>query len=178
MRHALRPHPSSRIAAGTVVEAEVTRRQATLSLRYIVTGNDLLVPSPTASTRTDKLWRHTCFEAFVQAISAAGYYEFNFAPSTQWAAYRFTGYRAGMGAVGAIEAPDLRTETADGHFELTALLALDGLPDLPIDTSWKIGLSAVIEDVTGSLSYWALAHPVGKPDFHHPDCFSLELPPA
>jgi hypothetical protein len=33
----------------------------------------------------------------------------------------------------------------------------------------------VIEDMTGEFSYWALAHPPGKPDFHHSDCFAHEL---
>ena len=33
----------------------------------------------------------------------------------------------------------------------------------------RIGLSAVIETTDGALSYWALAHPAEKPDFHHPD---------
>jgi hypothetical protein len=39
----------------------------------------------------------------------------------------------------------------------------------------RLGLSAVIEDDNGSLSYWALKHPSGKPDFHHPDAFALEI---
>ena len=33
----------------------------------------------------------------------------------------------------------------------------------------------VIEELDGTKSYWALAHPPGKPDFHHPDCFALTL---
>jgi hypothetical protein len=42
-----------------------------------------------------------------------------------------------------------------------------------------LGLSAVIEEKDGTKSYWALAHPPGdKPDFHHLDCFAVELPPA
>ena len=32
-----------------------------------------------------------------------------------------------------------------------------------------------IEDEAGALSYWALRHPPGKPDFHHPAGFALEL---
>jgi len=40
------------------------------------------------------------------------------------------------------------------------------------------GLSAVIEDISGGTSYWALAHPPGKPDFHHADGFALEFSPA
>ena len=44
------------------------------------------------------------------------------------------------------------------------------------DEPLSIGLSAVIEETDGTKSYWALRHPPGPPDFHHPDCFALELP--
>jgi hypothetical protein len=37
------------------------------------------------------------------------------------------------------------------------------------------GLSAVIADKDGRTAYWALAHPPGKADFHHKDCFALQL---
>jgi len=39
----------------------------------------------------------------------------------------------------------------------------------------KLALSAVVEDDSGRLAYWALKHAPGKPDFHHPDGFVLEL---
>jgi hypothetical protein len=35
---------------------------------------------------------------------------------------------------------------------------------------------AVIEEEGGALSYWALAHPADKPDFHDPACFTATLP--
>jgi hypothetical protein len=54
---------------------------------------------------------------------------------------------------------------------------MNGIPELPADAIWHVGLSAVIEETNGRKSYWALCHPPGKPDFHHPDCFALELPP-
>jgi hypothetical protein len=41
----------------------------------------------------------------------------------------------------------------------------------------QLALSAVIEDDRGTLSYWALKHPSGKPDFHHPEAFALEVAP-
>jgi hypothetical protein len=58
-------------------------------------------------------------------------------------------------------------------FELQVSLELPGLPS---DSAWRLGLAAVIEETSGRKSYWALAHPPGKPDFHHSDCFALELP--
>jgi hypothetical protein len=49
-------------------------------------------------------------------------------------------------------------------------------PDhLPAGRSLRLGLSAVLEDADGVLSYWALRHPPGKPDFHHTDTFAMQL---
>ena len=49
---------------------------------------------------------------------------------------------------------------------------LAALRDAPV---LQLALAAVIEDHRGRLSYWALEHPVGKPDFHHPDGYTIEL---
>jgi len=38
------------------------------------------------------------------------------------------------------------------------------------------GCRRLIEETNGAKSYWALAHAPGKPDFHHPDAFALDLP--
>ena len=181
MRKALTLHPESRCAAATSIEVEVVRpRPGNLVLRYVVTCNpaSLRMPPATASERADGLWRQTCFEAFVRAAPDVAYYEFNFAPSTQWAAYRFSGYRSGMSVADGISAPRIEVLSNGGSYELWASLELDRLPDLPGDSEWRLGLSAVIEATSGGMSYWALAHPPGKADFHHSDCFALELPAA
>jgi len=151
-----------------------------LLLRYIVTGNmsDLNLPPVTAAARADELWRHTCFEAFVQAAPGAPYYEFNFAPSLQWAAYGFSDYRSGMRVASEISAPRVEVQSNGGAYELQASLELDRLASLPSDGSWRLGLSAVIEEASGHKSYWALAHPPGEADFHHSDCFAHEIPAA
>lgn len=157
---------------------EVARpRTGPLVLNYVVTGRigDLRLPPVTASARTDELWRHTCFETFVRTAAGPAYYEFNFAPSTQWAAYGFSGYRTGMRVANEIHPPHIEVQSTDERFTLEASLDLDRLPGLPSDAAWQLGLSAVIEEADGALSYWALAHPPGKADFHHSDCFALEL---
>jgi hypothetical protein len=179
MRQALRIHPDSQSAAATQIEVTVARPKI-LSLHFTVTGKlrDLRLPSMAAPTRTDELWRHTCFEAFVCAAPSGAYYEFNLAPSGQWAAYRFTGYRTGMSVVGAIGTPVVEVQSNGECYDLHASLQLDGLSDLPTNAPWYLGLSAVIEETSGRKSYWALAHPPGKADFHHSDCFVLELPAA
>jgi hypothetical protein len=139
--------------------------------------SDVRMPPVMTPERADELWRHTCFEAFVRASSGPEYYEFNFAPSTQWAAYRFSSYRNGMRAA-EIGAPAIEVRSSPDCTTLQVSLELGRLPDLPSEATWRLGLSALIEDQSGGKSYWALAHPPGKPDFHHADCFALEFSPA
>jgi len=176
MRLGLRLHPDSLCAAVTDIEADVVRAGRSLVLEYVVTGRigDLRLPPAAAAERTDELWRHTCFEAFVRTSPGAAYYEFNFAPSTRWAAYRFSGYRSGMRAATEIAAPRIAVQSSQTSYRLQAALDLDQMASLQGGTAWRIGLSAVIEEVSGNQSYWALAHPPGKADFHHADGFALK----
>jgi hypothetical protein len=166
-------HRDSHCAAVTGIAVEIMRDGPGLSLRYVLSGDvsRLVLPPPAASLRTDALWRHTCFEAFVQA--GDGYLEFNFAPSTEWAAYRFDGYREDMRPAN-VAAPQIEVVRGADRFELLARLDLDGsgLDDL----DWRVGLSAVVEGADKQIAYWALKHPPGRPDFHNADCFALELP--
>jgi hypothetical protein len=143
-----------------------------LILSYFVSGriSDLRLPPVMAAARTDELWRHTCFEAFVRSSSGPGYYEFNFSPSTQWAAHQFRGYRSGMRVATEIGPPRIEVRSSAETYTLQAALEFEGLTS-PL----HLGLSAVLEETNGRKSYWALAHPPGKADFHHADCFALEL---
>jgi hypothetical protein len=173
MRHALRLHPDSICGAATDFEVEVARPQPDhLILSYVVRGSisDLLLPPAVTSTRADELWQHTCFEAFARAPANPGYYEFNFAPSTQWAIYRFDGYRSSMHIATKIGAPHIEIESSAERYTLRATLEIGSL-----SSPFRLGLSAVLEETNGRKSYWALAHPPGKADFHHSDCFALEL---
>ena len=99
------------------------------------------------------------------------YREFNFSPSGAWQAYAFRAYRAG-GPLYPAPAPTIRLDLEPAEFRLTATLPA-GL--LPPGRQLQLGLSAVIEASDGSLSYWALHHPPGRPDFHHTDGFALQI---
>jgi len=174
MRQALGLHPDSACDPAIRIDGEVARlRRDRLVLSYVVNGRigKLRLPPVGPPARTDELWQHTCFEAFVRSAAGPGYYEFNFAPSTQWAVYRFAGYRSGMAVATESAAPRIAVRSSARHFALEAVIDLSPLP-LP----YRLGLSAVLEETSGRKSYWALAHPPGKPDFHHADCFTLELP--
>lgn len=164
----LTAHPSSPPGPIDTLTVLVERNGVSLWLRFAAEGQIQAVvwPSPVLPGRADDLWRHTCFEAFVQTDD--GYVEFNLSPSGQWSSYRFDSPRKGMRDALEIATPPL----LDGAFDM---LALEARLELPPGAT-RLGLSAVIETVDGSFSYWALAHPSDKPDFHHPDSFILELP--
>jgi hypothetical protein len=179
MRRPLTLHPQSLCDAVSLIEVEITRRgPGHLSLTYVVTGAiaDLSLPPPAAPGRSDDLWKHTCFETFVRPPGEA-YFEFNFSPSSHWAAYRFSGYRSGMSAPAEAVAPLIETRASRERFELQVDLSLAPLLGLSSGAPWRLGLSVVIEETSGRKSYWALTHPAGKADFHHADGFALDLPP-
>ena len=173
MRAALTLHPDSVCEAVIRIGVDVVRGGAgVLGLRYLVEGRiaDLAFAPPGPPMRADELWRHSCFEAFLADEAGKGYTELNVAPSRQWAGYRFSGYRSERKDA-AVPAPRIEVEASAERFDLRVALWLRA------GGNRRVGMSAVIEETNGRLSYWALAHPPGAPDFHHPDCFALQVPP-
>ncbi|MCW3837774.1 DOMON-like domain-containing protein [Sphingomonas canadensis] len=170
------PHPSTGPSAISEVTVVVTRTFGGIDLRYRVRGgiDRLVVPGASLPQRSDGLWKTTCFELFAKLHDEDGYQEFNFAPSSRWAAYRFDGYRSGMREA-AMFYHQITPRSEPGLFELHVNVIAEEMADLAV---WQAALSAVIEETDGTKSYWALHHPPGKPDFHHPDCFVIDLPPA
>ncbi len=173
----LTPHPDTPCAALDRIEVNVARDAAGgLALRFVATGDisRLRLSPPLDRARADELWTQTCFEAFVQPVGDEAYWEFNLSPSNRWAGYRFDGYREGMTSPPGLGLTHLTQRASASLYELVATLDLTGGP--AFDQPWRLGLSAVIEETSGARSYWALAHAPGKPDFHHPDAFALDLP--
>lgn len=145
---------------------------AALQLEYVLEGDiaALCVPANTEPQRRDHLWQTTCFELFV-TLNGGGYAEFNFSPSSCWAAYRFDSYREGMAPADIVQ-PSISANMTDQRLVLSVQLDLSSVvPDL----ERAFGLSAVLEQVDGTKSWWALVHPSERPDFHHRDCFALQL---
>lgn len=145
------------------------------TLRYTLTADMARIRVGTEVTPgpAEGLWKHTCFEAFIQPSGSRGYYEFNFSPTRQWAVYRFDSYREGMTPMDMSSPPEISVRKVPNHLEMGATFLL------PIDPAaahrTKLALAAVVEDDSGRLCYWAGGHPEGKPDFHHADSFAFEL---
>ncbi|MFO1207143.1 MAG: DOMON-like domain-containing protein [Burkholderiales bacterium] len=173
-------HPATPGRHVTGIQASAERISAArLVLRYALTGQleHLRVPVAQPSRCGERLWEHTCFEAFIASMDTPAYCELNFAPSTAWTIYAFRRYRDG-GTVEIDRGPALSVRRTPERLELTATLDLDTLPGVPTHAPLRLGLSAVVEDERGERSYWALRHRPGQPDFHHPEAFVLTLAPT
>ena len=141
--------------------------------QFLISGLDgVVLPKRRKGERTDGLWEHTCVEVFLKPEGGERYFEFNFAPSTHWAAYELDGYREGLRPL-HMGAPSMIASRMGDSFLLRAQFDWRGHEKVK---RWRVGLSAIIETAGGERSFFALTHPPGEPDFHHPDCFALTLP--
>jgi len=167
-------HPQSDAGGIEAIDVTATLGQGgEIKLVYRVTGalEALKIVDPAIPDRVDGLWKNTCFELFVGNFEDKSYLEYNFALSGQWAAYQFSGYRAGMAEL-ETRAPVISVEQSG---DVLAVSVTVPLPDMTQHADLWVGISAVVATKSGEISYWALAHPAGSPDFHHKDCFALKL---
>jgi len=168
----LHPHPESPTSAVGTVTAAVELHADALTIRYRLRAELSLLRVPDGRApgqRRDGLWRHTCCELFVMGADGA-YHEFNFSPSGDWQAYRFRAYRE-HGGTPPDDVPGIVVQRGPDLLVVEARVPRAALPAHPV----KAAITAVIEDATGTLSYWALHHVPGKPDFHHPAGFTVDL---
>jgi hypothetical protein len=178
MQFNLVPHPSTPPAAppfkvwATVDHAASLGPVATTNIWFGVSApaDRFVIPPVSEPWRADELWQTTCFEAFLRPSGANGYREWNFAPKGNWAAYDFSGYRKNGADAEVGSPPYIRMEDNFTWWTVGATIAAEA------DRQWELGLSAVLEEKDGTKSYWALAHPSEKPDFHAPGCFVARLP--
>ena len=171
--HPLTAHPAHPPATVRSVEAKIIGADDSwLRLRWRIEGGQALVVPPFAGKgRADELWKTTCFELFLRPEGGASYCEFNLSPSERWAAYDFSGYREGMAERPAEREPQTTIRQGSSFAIFDAAIPLTALPA----SDCAMNLAAVIEEEGGTKSYWALAHPADKPDFHDPACFTATL---
>ena len=173
--HSLLCHTANNMPSGIAVSATVAwTADRGLRLEYRLQGTiaTLRLPSPATPEAADGLWQHTCGEAFVAATGEAAYREFNFSPSSRWAAYRFDAYRQRDMAWQPPAHPIVSLQTAGDGIRLLADIPASLLP---AGAGLDIGLTVVLETLAGDRSYWALRHCGPQPDFHLRDSFALHL---
>lgn len=173
----LLPHPATPCPAVSGFTVTATRG-SDLRLAYALQADLAAIALPPLALPgfAEDLWRHTCFEAFIGREGTPAYYEYNFAPSGRWAVYGFADTRQRVDLATAALAPAMHWQHTGDRLTLDATIPLDRLPDLA-GAVLRVGVSAVIEQRDGSQSFWALAHPAARPDFHLPEARTLRLEP-
>ena len=175
----LAAHPSSPCDEIRRFEAGfgTARLPGELEVHFRIEGDisRIWLPPIELARRRDGLWQHTCFEVFLRPDGSDSYHEFNFAPSGDWAAYRFAGRRRDSTAP-EMPAPRIECRRRPDGCTLSAQIAIAALPELAQAASLDAALTAVIETTGGARSYWALAHGGEEPDFHDPATFMLRVP--
>ncbi len=170
----LQCHPIRTPAEVHSIQASVERQpNDQLQIRFKLMGDSAKIhlPQSVSPQFRNELWQHTCFEMFIASESGSAYQEYNFSPSGEWAAYRFSDYRQRQGDL-TIDDPQITRQVDAQSLSLSATLRTDALPTKQY---WLIGLSAVVETDQG-LSWWALNHSGKQPDFHSRQSFRMLLP--
>ena len=172
----LTPFPSNTIP-NMKISGGIVRAENNLFIRYEVNGDIdkiLLSTKATSPSRTDDLWKATCFEFFAAIPNQPGYWEFNMSPSSDWNVYRMDAYRRfGFREETAFtQLPFLFKET-ENQLSLDISVNLDRM--LQPEQSVQVGIATIIQTMDRRETYWALTHPGQQADFQLREGFILEL---
>ncbi|MBU2538364.1 MAG: DOMON-like domain-containing protein [Proteobacteria bacterium] len=170
----LHPFPGQD-SRGLAIHGTIERTERAIAISFLLQGNmnDIVLPTAPEPKRCDNLWQATCFEMFWGEEGKTRYWELNLAPTGAWNVYAFTDYRTEMRQEERIAEPVITTARTPDTFSLTAELEIANLH--AAQSPLRIGISTVIQHQDNRLSYWALAHPAEKPDFHAPQTFLIRV---
>lgn len=182
----LLPFAAAAGLAGIRIEGWLQRQRETLTLEFQLLcssggesprgGNGIVWPAAcNAPSRRDGLWHHTCLEWFVADRRQEAYWEFNLSPNGDWNVYALDGYRSGLRPDPGYSSLPLQASSGRSGrgFRVRAPLPapLAAVPPLGLD----LAVTAVVEQGSGDLSYWALHHGGPEADFHRRDGFRLRI---
>jgi hypothetical protein len=166
------------------IRGSLSRYGATLSLNLSLRDSRFfdLPEQNQVKKRAHGLWQRTCFEIFIKAPNDPEYIEINLSPSGSWNAYffkdtRLSGADDGLMEINPLTPPQISGGPGyeEGLYKLNALIELPAhLPFLQV-VGARLALAAVIMGQDQHLHYCALKHPDDKPDFHHPNNFTLRI---
>lgn len=170
----LKPHSLPKVNFLLEAEARLSQSYSDLQFVYRLMDKSSLFATPTENKewsqipRSDGLWNHTCFEAFLNPVDTETYYEFNFSLKPAWNCYYFEAYRQPQPAKSSHDFLLKSIRWDQSTYQLTV--------ELKNNSKFKkfnIGLTAVLEEKAGDKHYCALVHADAKPDFHLRKSFTL-----
>jgi hypothetical protein len=163
--------------------SEFNQNDGSLYISYKLSGDlssiDLGEGKPHHS-RVLKLWEKTCFELFIQN-SKKEYVEFNFSPVFEWNSFYFEKKGDPLKEFQKMDGVKLDILLSLDVFHLIVEIDKKKFPVNFFDKSengvfhLSAGITGVVKEKSGRLSYWALEHADQRPNFHHPDSFKYKF---
>lgn len=115
--------------------------------------------------RIIKLWEKSCFELFMKDTNGS-YIEFNFSPVFEWNAFYFVKKGDELKEYLKMDTVKIDVLLSDEVFHLIVEIDKNKFPNAFFDSALEVGMTSVLKEKNGSLSYWAIKHCDSKPNFH------------
>lgn len=157
-------------APQTNITVELNQNAESLFVSYrIREGLDLidLGNGTPKKERVIGLWEKTCFELFIKN-QLGQYIEFNFSPTFEWNCFYFNKKGDALAEYQLMQMPVTDILLSEDHFLHFSVIKKEYLPKGFFDSQNELhaGITSVIKEKNGSMSYWALSHADSKPNFH------------
>lgn len=161
------------------ITSELNLSEDAVYISYKITGSldelDLGDGTP-VHERKIKLWEKTCFELFIKN-SKDQYIEFNFSPVFEWNCFFFN--KKGDPLSPWIKIDHIASDIllSKDIFHIIVEIKKDQFPPhfFDVKQDMSAGITSVIKNKLGHLSYWALSHEADRPNFHHFDSFKYKF---
>ena len=126
--------------------------------------------------RVMKLWEKSCFELFIKNADN-NYIEFNFSPEFEFNCFYFVSAGDKLVEYSRMDSVKIDILLSLDVFHLIAELDKKKFPESFFlnKTDLKAGITSVIKEKSGNLSYWALSHQDTRPNFHDFKSFAATL---
>jgi hypothetical protein len=153
-----------------VFQIELNQNAECLFISYGLKENletlDFGSPTP-HKERVMKLWEKTCFEIFVKNEKDS-YVEFNFSANFEWNCFYFQKKGDALKEWERMNRPATDILLSMDQYFLVAEIRKELFPPGFFDGAHElsVGISGVLKEKSGGLSYWALSHHDSRPNFH------------
>ena len=159
------------------IQSELNINDESVYISYKITGDlpgiDLGI-GRALHNRVIKLWEKSCFELFIKNKND-NYIEFNFSPEFEWDAFYFTKLGDEALEYEKVNSVDIDILLSMDVFHLLARIDKHKFPENFFDGELSAGITSVIKDKKGVISYWALSHEDSRPNFHNFKTFKYKF---
>ena len=156
-------------------ELNITKESVFISykLQGLLNTIDMGVGVP-KHARVIKLWEKTCFELFIKDDQDS-YLEFNFSPDFEWNCFYFEKKGDKLTEYKKMELVKFDILFSNEVVHIIVELQKKMFPDHFFEGKLAAGITSVLKEKNGNLSYWALSHNDTRPNFHHFDSFKYKF---